>query len=171
MKRFFTAKSIWQHTKLIFHSALNMNSFSPSALTSLVVESSALLGAFRHCDFLRGKLRVWMDFFTANDLFLQSPVLLHSHPWCHHRAFPRGPRWDVTASVLNVHQNEIWSESVELHSKGILSTVFAPSLYLSGPIVWVYSTFGYLRSPARAASLQFCKTSVVSHLHHLCDTP
>lgn len=34
----------------------------------------------------------------------------------------------------------------------------------------MYSTFGYLRSPALAASLQLRKTSVVSHLHHLCDT-
>lgn len=59
---------------------------------------------------------------------------------------------------------------MELHSQGILYIVFAPSLYLSGPIVGVYSTFGYLRSPARAASLRLRKTSVVSHLHHLCDT-
>lgn len=125
MKRFFTAKSIWQHTKLIFHRALNMNSFYPSALTSLVVECSVPLGAFRHCDFLRRKPRVWMVS-GVNDLFLQSSVLLHSLPWCHHGDFPRVPPWEVAALVLTVHQNEIWSESVEPHLGGIL---YIPSYF------------------------------------------
>ena len=86
MKGIFTAKSIWQHTKLIFHCRLNMNSSSPSALTSLVVECGAPLTVLLHCYFLCGKLWAWNGSIIGRAvqmiwvMFLQSCVLFYFLP-------------------------------------------------------------------------------------------
>lgn len=153
MKRFFfTAKSVWQHTKLIFHRSLHMNCFCPSVLA---------------------KPWVWTE---RCKWFVSSVVCLTPFSACHHHhGFPKGGALVRHYSPgSNVHQNEIGSESLWLYgSLCILWSsfhspysifplyLFASSLYLCQPIVSLYSTLEDLRSPALAAS-------VISHLHQLC---